>query len=182
MEGVCSTFCDQRNLRSGRPTLIRVGAACRNAELLQRIERGAQSTLKSVAFNLVVVVNPIQRDVGLVAARTAPPRLSRFWSTFVPTNVTPGCKLRICVGSRPSKGSDSICCVPNAFPNVASSLFTCTILPATSTTATSPLTRRVTSDVAGTFTSSCRPSCLMVANPAWRTVRLYVPGGICRNW
>ena len=41
-----------------------------DAKFLQGVESGAHCTLKCVAVQLVVVVEAVERDVGLVAART----------------------------------------------------------------------------------------------------------------
>ena len=54
-------------LRSARKRVI---VARGYAEFLQRVECGAHRALECVAFELVVVVEPVQCDVGLIAAST----------------------------------------------------------------------------------------------------------------
>src|ERR1700694_6072584 len=61
----------QRYLRSRRAAFVGVAVAGGHAEFLQRVERGPQGTLKGDAQQLIVVVQPIERNVGLVAARAA---------------------------------------------------------------------------------------------------------------
>src|SRR5437016_3682148 len=70
MNGVCSALRYKCHLSTGRAASIGGRVACRDAEFLKRIERGAQCPGKSESLSLVIVVNPVERDVGLVTAST----------------------------------------------------------------------------------------------------------------
>ena len=48
--------------------MVRARVCGGHAEFLDGIKRGAQSTRKGKAFQLVVVINAVERNVGLVAA------------------------------------------------------------------------------------------------------------------
>src|SRR4029077_20436440 len=70
MEFGCSTLRHQLNLRRRRaPAGIRVATRCRGAKLFQSAARSGQDAGKSESFLRIVYVNPIERDVALIAAR-----------------------------------------------------------------------------------------------------------------
>src|SRR5215472_16444328 len=68
MNIVCATLGDEGDLTSGGAAGVGSGIACGHAKFLKRIESGAQSAGKSKSLRLIVVVDAIERDVGLVAA------------------------------------------------------------------------------------------------------------------
>jgi hypothetical protein len=65
---VRSALGHERNLRSRTAATIRVGIAGGHAELLDGILRHAQDAGECITFVLVVYIDAIERDVGLVAA------------------------------------------------------------------------------------------------------------------
>ena len=105
---------------------------------------------------------------SLRAPFTAPLRLSApgLMCALFPVKTTPGCRLRIPVGSRPSNGRFAIWSAPNAWPKVASCVFTSGAVPITSTVSATEETFMVTFTVPGVFTRSSTFGCRMVANPA----------------
>jgi hypothetical protein len=86
MEGIGTALGDQRDLASGGASLVGVTANGGYAKLLDGVECGANSTLESRAASLLVIVNAIESDVGLVATATIEcavaecPRCRRRWS------------------------------------------------------------------------------------------------------
>src|SRR5207302_9543074 len=71
VEIVGAALGHQIYLRAGRAAAIGIGLAGDDAKFLQGIQSGAQRALKREAESLIVVVNPIQGNVGLIAAGTA---------------------------------------------------------------------------------------------------------------
>src|SRR5579862_3329842 len=66
---VCAALCNQSDLSARGTASISCSIACRNTKFLQRIERGPQGAGKGETLSLIVVVDAIERDIGLVAAR-----------------------------------------------------------------------------------------------------------------
>src|SRR3954470_10872275 len=97
-----------------------------------------------------------------------------------PTYKAPGCRLNKEIGSRPSIGMASICCVETESPRVASLVLSVCALAETSTVTVSVCTVRSKSMVAGWLTSS---SGLLdwLPNPWAVAVILYLAGGSCGN-
>jgi len=79
MQLIGATFCYEHDLRSRRAPRIGIGIAGSDPELLERIQGRAKSSSERVPSCLVVIVDPVQYYVRLVAAAplTDPPRLSR---------------------------------------------------------------------------------------------------------
>ena len=68
MKGVGAALGDQRDLTSGGAALIGIVACCGDTKLFDGIERGANGAFEGGAANLVVVVDTVENNVGLVAA------------------------------------------------------------------------------------------------------------------
>src|SRR5436305_4705889 len=97
-----------------------------------------------------------------------------------PTYKAPGCRLNKEMGSRPSIGMASICCVETESPRVASLVLRVCALAETSTVTVSVCTVRSKSMVAGWLTSN---SALLdwLPKPCAVAVILYLAGGSCGN-
>src|SRR5208282_5831831 len=65
---VGSALGDQLHLGAGRSPRIRVGVRGGHAKLFDRVQGGTHRSLESKAVALVVIVDAVERDVGLVAA------------------------------------------------------------------------------------------------------------------
>src|SRR6202020_2832273 len=68
MPTVGSTLGDQLNLRARRAPFIGVRVRGSYAEFFDRIQGGAHGSLKGKAVFLIVVVDAVECDIGLVAA------------------------------------------------------------------------------------------------------------------
>ena len=95
----------------------------------------AEDTWTDVSMREYDVLYTLSKD-------TEPLRLSDALLICVlfPVKTTPGCKLKMPVGSRPSKGRLAICSVPKACPRVASVVLTRGASPVTSTVTVPPVT------------------------------------------
>src|SRR5580704_14238414 len=78
---------------------------------------------------------------------------------------------------RPSNGSCLIWFSSNAFPSVASVVFSVTACPETSTVCDAVPTSNVIFEVVGVFTSSCRLFRSNFRNPDASAASVYAPGG-----
>ena len=71
MNGVGSLLGDERDLRARGTSFVRVAVAGGDTKLLQRVERGPERTLEGVPKKLVMVIEAVEAEVGLIAARAA---------------------------------------------------------------------------------------------------------------
>src|SRR5215471_3353709 len=71
VEIVGAAFCNQCDLCARRAPLVSVGIAGGHAKFLQGIQGGSKRARECIAFDLIVIVHSVQRDVRLVAARSA---------------------------------------------------------------------------------------------------------------
>src|SRR5579863_666479 len=69
VEAIGAALRHKVDLRSGRTAGSSVVVAGGHAEFLQGVERGAHGAFERVPLQLVVVVETIECDVGLVASR-----------------------------------------------------------------------------------------------------------------
>ena len=109
-----------------------------------------------------------------------------FWSRRAPNTspleVTPGCTLSSSTTFRVCSGICRTCISPKGFPMLASVVFTWETSNARHVHYFSGRTDgHAKSSVPGVFTSSLTSLRVMVANPAFSAVTLYVPGAIWRN-
>src|ERR1700727_2602905 len=70
VEGICAALRDQVHLRARRTSGGCVIIAGGYAKFLERIQGRAHGAFEGIALELIVVVQAIQRNVRLVAART----------------------------------------------------------------------------------------------------------------
>src|SRR5580692_2187492 len=68
MKIIGAALGDEGNLSAGRTALISICADRRYTKLLDGIQCGTYRTLKSVAGGLTIVVDTVQRNIGLIAA------------------------------------------------------------------------------------------------------------------
>jgi hypothetical protein len=126
MKGVGAALGDQRDLTSGGATLVGIVACGRDAKLLDGIESGANGAFEGGAANLVVVVDTIESDVGLIAAATIQGAVARINVVvdLVSDKGDAWLQAEDPAASRPSKGSAKIWRESKVLPRVASVVFT----------------------------------------------------------
>src|SRR5882762_2356984 len=167
MEIVGAALGHQGHLCAGGASHVSVATVGGHAEFLQGIERSPQGSAESIAAELIVVVETVPGDVGLIAApagHSAAAAVIGLIDLTADVGDT-GLQAEYLDRIRPSDGTSASGLVLTVLPTLASWVLTSGASLFTSTVILVPSTCNVRFSVAGVLTCRQTFSCVKVANP-----------------